>query len=320
MGPCLRRGKPTNDAGRGGVIDARLVWDIWRRVLTDDQLVAWVLRAKDSDPGEPTGFSAEEIAILADYASTPVSTDTNIGMYRQGLVRNALAALSLVPLTRNLLYVGVFDVEAVVAEFVQTTGYVDDGPNFWRIAGSFVDYLARLPEFAAHLQQDVLALDAATVALARRLGESAPEVWPESAAIIFSADNPRVDWESTRFIASRAAVVASSSYDLTAWLENPEDFDANEELEPSTRHWLIYFPAVDAEHAYAELSERSARVFNVLSTPKTAAEVSVVLDGLPETEVLQVIDSLAQLGVVVGKGGASECSRVKALHSAQECL
>lgn len=285
-------------------MDARLVWDTWRRILTDDQLVAWVLHAKDSGASEPTGFSAGELAILADYASTPVPTDTNIGMYRQGLVRNALAALSLVPLTRNLLYMGGLDVEAVAADFVQSTGYIDNGPNFWRIAGGFVGHLARLPEFAARLQQDILALDLATIALARRLGESTPEVWPESAAIIFSADSPRMDLESTRFVASRAAVVASSSHDLTAWLENPEDFDVDEKLDPSTRHWLIYFPAADAEHAYAELSERSARVFNLLSAPKTAIEVSVVLDDLSEAEAILVINSLTQLGVVVGEGDA----------------
>jgi hypothetical protein len=285
-------------------MDARLVWDTWRRILTNDQLVEWVLHPSDSGAGETTGLTDEEITILADYASTPAATDTNIGMYRRGLVRNALGALSLVPLTRHLLFMCELDVEAVAADFAQSTGYVDNGPNFWRTAGDFIAYMARLPEFAAPLQQDVLALDAAAVALARRLGESAAVVWPESAAFIFSDAGLRAGYESTRFVASRAAVVASTSYDLTSWLENPDDFDADEELEPSTRHWLIYFPTAEAEHAYAELSERSARSFNLLSAPKTAAEVSVALDGLPRAEVLEVLDSLAELGVVICEGDA----------------
>lgn len=280
-------------------MDARLVWDTWRRILTNDQLVEWVLNPTDSGAGEPPGLTAGEFAILADYASTPTATDTNIGMYRRGLVRNALGALSHVPLTRNLLYMSGLDVEEVAADFVQATGYVDDGPNFWRIAGAFVAYLATLPEFDQPLQQDVLALDAAAVVLARRLGESAVAVWPESAALIFPEAGARAGRESTHFLASRAAVVVSSSYDLTPWIENPEDFDADEELEHSTRHWLIYFPAAEAEHAYAELSERTARAFNLLSAPKTASEVSLALDGLPGDEVLDVIDSLGQLGVIV---------------------
>jgi ubiquinone/menaquinone biosynthesis C-methylase UbiE len=158
--------------------------------------------------------------------------------------------------------------------------------------------LATLPEFAARLQQDVLALDAATVALARRLGESAVEVWPESAAASFFEAGPPPDGESVRFVASRAAVVVSSSYDLTAWLENPEGFDPGEELERSTRHWLISFPAPDAAPAYAELSERTARAFNLLSAPKSAAQVSSALDGLSAAEVLEVIGGLAEIGVI----------------------
>jgi hypothetical protein len=278
-------------------MDARLVWDTWRRILTNDQLVDWVLHSQNSGAEEATGFSAEEMAILKDYASTPVATETNIGMYRRGLERNALGALSHVPLSCNLLFMSEVDVDVVTDDFVKSTGYVDHGPNFWRMAGDFVAYLAKLPEFAAGAHQDVLALDAATVALARRLGESAVEVWPESAAVIFSEAGTRVDRESTRFVASRAAVVVSSSYDLTSWIENP-DFDVDEELEVSTRHWLIYFPDAETDHSYAELSERSACAFNFLSAPKTASEVSLALDGLPRAEVLEVIDSLGQLGVI----------------------
>lgn len=282
--------------------DARLVWDIWRRILTNDQLVERVLHPGDSGAGEATGLTAGEVAIVADYASTPAATETNIGMYRRGLVRNTLAALSLVPLTRRLLYVSELDVEVVAADFVQFTGYSDDGPNFWRIAGGFVAHLAKLPEFAARVRQDVFALDAAAVALARRLGESAPAIWPESAASAAAAVGPRAGRQSARFVASRAAVVASSSYDLTPWIEDPQDFDADEELEPSSRHWLISFPAADAAHEYAELSERAARAFNLLAAPRTAAEVSLALDGLPAAEVLEVIDSLAELGVVAREG------------------
>jgi len=211
-----------------------------------------VLHPKDSGASEATSLTAGEIAILADYAGTPAATETNIGMYRRGLVRNALAALSLVPLTRRLLYVSELDVEAVAADFVQSTGYCDNGPNFWRIAAGFVAYLTKVPEFAALLRQDVLALDAAAVALARRLGESAPAVWPENATITRSAAGRCVGRESARFVASRTAVVALSHYDLTPWLEDPQDFDSDVELEPSTRHWLIYFPTADAAHTYAE--------------------------------------------------------------------
>jgi hypothetical protein len=279
-------------------MDARLVWDTWRRILTDDQLVQWVAHDQDRSAGPPGGLTAEEAAIVADYARTPIATDTNIGMFRRGLVRNALAALSYVPLTHGLLYASGLDVEAVAADFMRATGYADEGPRFWRIAAGFVAHLAGLPEFAAPLAQDVLALDASAIALARRLGQSAPELWPDRAFAAFSEAGTRVIDEAARFVASRAAVVVSTRYDLTAWIEDPHAFDPGEQLEPSTRHWLIYFPVADAAPAYAELSERSARAFNLLATPKTAAELSLALGGLPEAEVRAAMTSLAESGFI----------------------
>lgn len=285
------------------MMDAQLVWNTWRRILKDDQLVDWVLRPTDSRSGQVSGLSAGEMAILADYASTPVATDSNIGMYRRGLVRNALAALSLVPLTRGLLYGSGLDVEAAASDFVQFAAYRDDGPYFWRIAGGFITYLSKLPQFATELQQDVLTLDAAAVELAIRLGKSAPEVWPATAAGAFSESGWRAGSESARFVACRAAVALSTSHDLTGWIENSEDFDPDEALAPSRRHWLIYFPAAEAARAYAELSDRTISVFDLLSTPKTPTEMSMALDGCTVVEVLGVIESLAELGVVVSEGG-----------------
>ena len=283
-------------------MDARLVWRTWRRILTNDSLVEWVLHAKQSNATVTMGLTPEEVAIVADYANTPLATETNIGMYRRGLVRNALAALSHVPLTNRQLYASGLDVEAVAEDYVRSTGFRDDGPNFWKIAGGFVAHILRLPEFVSPLTQDILALDAATTALARTLGESAPRLWPESAASLFSSGafaSSRLTRGSTRFVVNRAAVAVTSSCDLTALLESPEDFDPNEKFAPSIRHWLVYFPAADAPIAYAELSEPTARVFNALSTPKTESEVSTILAGLP---IGELIDSLGEVGVVVTEG------------------
>jgi hypothetical protein len=298
MGWRLRPGEPPNDAQRRHVMDARLVWDTWRRILTSDDLVKWVMYP-DSRAENPNGLTAEEMAILADYAGTRKATESNIGMYRRGLVRNALGALDLVPLTRRLLRASGLDIEAVATEFARSTGYADYGPNFWRTADGFVAYLTSLPEFASRAQQEVLAIDAATIALARRLGESATELWPDGAAEVFSIAGTRAHRESARFVANRAAVVVSSCCDLTAWIENPFDFDVGEEVEASPRHWLIYFPGAEAAREYAELSERASRAFHLLRTPKTAAELSLALDGLQRADVLAVIDSLAGLGVIV---------------------
>jgi hypothetical protein len=278
-------------------MDAQLVWDTWRRILRDDQLVERVTQPEAAGGVAVDGLDADEMAVLTDYARTPQATDTNIGMYRRGLVRNALAALSRVPLSQHLLYTSGLDVDAVTADFTQANGYADDGPNFWRLVGAFVAYLATRPEFAAPVQQDVLALDRALVALVRRLGATPVELWPD-AAVEALGDAAGADRSSSRFVASRAAIVVASRHDLTPWIENPHDYDPAEALAPSPRHWLIYFEAAESEPAYAELSERSARIFDLLASPKTAADVAHALGTLSAAEALTVIDGLAELGVV----------------------
>jgi SAM-dependent methyltransferase len=289
-------------------MEARAVWDTWRRILTDDELVERVLHSGGpGGPGPgaaaPSGLTTGEAAILADYAGTPAATETNIGMYRRGLVRNALGALSHVPLARHLLLTSTLDADEVAADFARSTGYVDHGPNFWRVAGEFVAHLGGLPQFKGRSHQDALALDAAAVALVRRLGGSPVETWPDAVAPEYGEAGLRTDGRSTHFVATRAAVVVSSSVDLTPWIEDPDGFDPDDELEPSERHWLIYLPSPEADLAYAELSERSAHAFDVLSEPRTASELST-LTGLSPAEVLEVVGSVAQLGVVTVDGDA----------------
>ncbi|RQS13918.1 methyltransferase domain-containing protein [Burkholderia sp. Bp9002] len=281
-------------------MDARLVWDTWRRILSDDGLVETVTRAGHADAAALASLSAAERAVVADYARTPQATQTNIGMYRRSLVRIVRVALGRVPLSQHLLFMSGLDVDAVAAEFARVNGYADDGPNFWRLAGAFVAYLATRPEFAAPAHQDALAIDQALVTLARRLGELEVDAWPNAVAagIGGAAGSDRA---FVRFVASRAAVVARSRHDLTPWIENPYGFDPADALAASPRHWLIYFPDADSAPAYAELSERSARVFELLATPQSAADVARALGSLSEAEALEVVDRLAALGVVVSE-------------------
>jgi SAM-dependent methyltransferase len=283
-------------------MDARLVWDTWRRILTTDALTEKVLGR-----GPPIDeLSMQEAAVLAEYARTPRATATNIGMYRNGLGRNALAALALVPMSRQLLFMSGEDVDAVADSFVAATGYADYGPRFWKMAGDFVAHLAGLPAFSAPAQQDALALDAATTALARRLAAVRSIQWPETAA------KARIDTRrraladpSTLWEASLAAVVVASRHDLAPWLEEPAGFDPAQPLEISPRRWLVYFPSEDAAPAYAELSERSARLLQVLARPATLAEARHALGDLDEATVRKALASLAELGVVLVAGVAT---------------
>ncbi|GAB6852779.1 methyltransferase domain-containing protein [Paraburkholderia kururiensis] len=291
----FRRREPAGAPRDEGGFDARLVWNTWRRILRDDSLADAITRADHADAAAFADLSTAERAIAADYARTPRATATNLRMYRRSLVRIARIALGRAPLSQRLVFMSGLDVNAVALELARTHGYVDDGPNFWRLAGIFVTYLAQRPEFAAHTHQDVLALDRALIALARRVGEITAERWPNART---AAMRDAADVRSMRFVASPAAVVATSRHDLTSWIENPYGYDPAEALAASPRHWLIYFPDADSAPAYAELSERSARVFGQLAAPHTVADVAGALGTLSTAETREVIDRLADLGVV----------------------
>lgn len=278
------------------MMEARLVWDTWRRILTSDALVDAVL-APTGDFAS-LGLTPDETAILADYASTPAATDQTIFMYRTGLVTNALCALRLVPLSNGLLHASGLDPQEVARDFTRSIGYRDDGANLWRLAAGFVSFLAQLPELSSGAMQDGLSIDAAAIALFRRLADLPPVSWPDDALVQRAQDDG-----SHRYVASRAAVVASTSFDLTPWLENPFAFDLDAALDSVESHWLVYLPNADAGQTYAELSARAARAFTHLAAPKTAPQLAAHLD-LPVTDVLEVIDSLAGLGVVTIEGGA----------------
>lgn len=280
------------------MMDARLVWDTWRQILRDDSLVAIVTEAGPVDAATIAQLDNGEAAVLSDYASTPKATATNIRMYRRSLVRVAHVALGRLPLSQRLLFMSDLDVDEVASGFVRKHGHFDDGPNFWRLADSFVAHLATFPEFSAQAHQDVLAIDRALAALAMHLGAAPVAIWPDAAAAESGAFDV-ADCGELRFVATRAARVVASRCDLTPWIEDMHRFNPAEIVDTLPKHWLVYFPDADSAPAYAELSERSARMFEQLNAPQTALEAAQALGDMSEDAAITVICRLAELGVVV---------------------
>ena len=282
------------------MMEAQLVWDTWRRILRSDTLADAVLEP----PGDlaSLGLTPAETAILADYAGTRAATDQTIFMYRAGLVRNALCALRLVPLSSHLLEASGLDVEEVARDFTRAIDYRDEGPNLWRLAGELVAYLAERPELASGPARDVLSLDACTIALVRHVAEHPPAAWPDEAAARRARRTGR-QW----YVASPAACVVSTSHDLTPWLEHPSSFDLEAALDRVESHWLVYLPDAQSPHTYAEVSARAARAFTHLAVPSTRAQLAAELD-LSPAAVQEVLDSLAALGAVTVASGPAAAS------------
>lgn len=272
-------------------MNARQVWHTWRRILVDDDLVAHVSDPATQPAAARAALAPAAQAILDDYAGTPLATATNIGMYRRGLTRNALGTLSLVPLTRHLLFMTDLDIDTVAERFVATSGYRDFGPNFWESSGAFVAFLAALPEFAHPAWQDATALDAATVTLALRLGRNAPLAWPADRVA------PPAVTAATRIVANPAAAIVASRHDLSGWIEHPQDFDPGNLPPAVPSFWLVYFATAESTPAYVQLSERAARLVTLLATPCRASDAAAAL-GVPIAQLLDIVAALSELGMV----------------------
>jgi hypothetical protein len=272
--------------------DPRLVRDTWRRILKSDELVDAMLNPREGHPGAGV-LTPDEAAILADYGATPAATKNYVDIYRRALVRAVFTALDLLPLTRRFFEAVESAPDDVVADFTRATGFRDDGPNFWRTADDFLDFIGQRPAFAQGPARDVLAIDKAAVALRRSLAAADTSVW---------APREEVDLDTLtatdRFVRRPIAIVAAVSHDLTPWLEDPDGFDPKQSLDEDDQYWLLSLEDPDEPHGYVELSERAARLFASIREPKTASEVATELHDLSDADALEVIGSLIELGVV----------------------
>ncbi|MGB7196635.1 MAG: methyltransferase domain-containing protein [Collimonas pratensis] len=275
-------------------MDAHLVWRTWRTVLRSDELADAVLHPARHDLAALSDGDAEQRAVLESYAGDRAAADFTIGMYRNGLVRNALSALILAPLSRRLLYASGLDVDGVAADFIKTIQYRDDGPNFWRAAAAFVAFLGKLPAFASPVRQEAILFEAALIAHMRSLGQVPPAVWPAGAAT-----EAAPACLSGRYVNNRACLVVTTGYDLTPWLEDTAGFDPAAELAQATHYWLVSVADAESAHTCAELSARAARAFNLLSIPRGAAELGLALGELAPAELLALLDSLLAIGALL---------------------
>lgn len=270
-------------------MDARLVWDTWRRVLTNDELVEKVLHAEGVD-FIALGFSADEARVLADYASTSRAAEVTVGMYRRLLRSNARSALNLVPLVRRLVDTCGVDASTVAVDYVKYSGYRDDGPNFWRLASAFIDFLTKHPSFATPQKQGILLLEGAAAQLVRHIAERT-SVRSGAGEAADSTSRPE------RFIQSGFATVVHTTHDFTPWIEAPSEFDCSMELDAGQFHWLVYVTDPESAHAYAEVSAEAVQILGLLVTPQTVAELSAACD-LPAAEVEEVVLSLEEIGAI----------------------
>jgi hypothetical protein len=281
-------------------MNPRLVWDVWRRILTNEDLVATVLG------GDLTPLAGrlppEERAVLEDYASTPEATRITIGMYRSRTQSVARSSLGMVaPHAKRLLEKTGGDRAATLTrDYTVASGYRDDGPRFCKTALDFLGFLTGMAPFKDRPGwADTLALETASVRLQQRLGDDRAWRAPPACDPAFDRDAGEtfLDYDAWALVWCGNAETAKLDHDVTPWLEDPTTLGETE-LAPGPTWWIASLADSESEVAYAQVSERAFDVYALLARPLRPAEIGAQVPDLPEDDVLSILGELLDLGVI----------------------
>ncbi len=143
-----------------------------------------------------------------------------------------------------------------------------------------------------HLR-DVLALEAASVSLVRRLADLPPERWQPP-----SSYEGR-DLSSATLRKTLQGVTVTTEHVLVPWLRD-KSLLGRTPLQKGPQHFLIYMPSPTSTYKLAGIPERGAHLFNALSEPQTLKTLRLTLGGAEadERDDEDIVRRLCGYGVV----------------------
>ncbi|HEV7372417.1 hypothetical protein [Arenibaculum sp.] len=274
-------------------MNAETVWKVWRRILREPGLQQALAAQTPEDLASKFSFEPSEIPVLAAYAATPERTGWFITNYRFRIVNSYLHALETgAPLTLRALMGAGFTWQDLASDFLDRHGWRDYGPYVYTYAADVLDDLAanddtaRLPGL-----RDLIAVEAAAVALVRRHAEPVP-VQPAPPGSI------RLTGRGT---------VVTVEHALTPWLKDKSRL-GRAPLEARTQHLLVYLPSIESHHRLASLSDLAAAAYRALATPADGAGLAARLagGGHDVADLDAAVERLTAYGVVERVTGAAD--------------
>jgi hypothetical protein len=281
-------------------MNPQLVWNVWRKALTDD---GWKAAIERGDVRELAGtVSAEEYAILEEYASTAKATGIFLSMYRNRLPSVVRASLSQVAPHSRRLFEQLDEAKRteLVRGYLVATGNRDDGPRFCRTAHDLMSYLARDPGIAdTPGWPDILALEIASMRVHLRLGAlrtwHAPE--PSEPGFDDVEGDTLAAFDDWALVWTGNAEAVTLEYDVTPWLEEPETCGEGV-LFPGPTWWLASLADDTSEITYSQISERAFTVYARLEQPIRPTAIGASVADIAEDDVLSILGELLELGVI----------------------
>ncbi|MFD7657760.1 hypothetical protein ACFV4N_27620 [Actinosynnema sp. NPDC059797] len=263
----------------GAGLDARTVWNAWRRVMREDAIQDAMFSGALAERAGELGLDPEEREVVERYATTPAGTRFFIASFRYRMSSSFVNALeTAAPLTHRLLLANGADVGALGEEFLDSVGWRDFGPYVYTYGGEVLRFLRDHPDAGRlHGLADLVAIELAAVGVTIAASGTAPDFTPTPGA----------------YRASSAVTSVTTALDVSGWLRAGARL-GRDPVPAGPRAFLVYLAPPDLRRRVVAVPDAVAGLVRSLEEPRPAAEA-----GDPA-----LLDRLVRLGVLVGPGAA----------------
>ena len=248
------------------VFDAKLVYDVWMRLVGDEELYDAMLDGRHAEVARERGMNDEEILILDDFAGQP-GTRWHVDNLRFRCTTMVSRILKWhLPATISLLTGGNEDwLRDLTFEYISDQRWRDLGHHkrlaeCQRFAKS-VRLKIKKRRLASDYLEEVLRYELAVIDLVQRAAQLGPDAWPELRDA--AAARPRL---------GPAVQLVELPVDLTAWLNKPEGKPVPASAEPATA--LVWIPGPSEGHRMVALDAANRALLEACRGERTVPELA----------------------------------------------
>jgi len=268
--------------------DSRRVYDVWQKLISDEELYERLLEDRHRELRDSRGLSEEDLAVLDDFRREP-GLRWNIQNLRFRAADHVKVVLQ-VYLPRTLYFLTKGEdgwLRDLVYEYVAYHRWHEYGRSYLTECIRFARYVReriaqrrRLPE----ILDPVMALELAVVEVLRETANVPPEAWqrgpaPDDAAL--RAARPR--W-------GPAMKIIDLPVDFTEWIQTGDPSHGTVKEEPVAL--LIRVPSLEESHRVQRLSEGTRLLLERCTGSRTTAEIIAEVEdelGLEPAQVTNMI-------------------------------
>lgn len=226
-------------------MDAKIVWDTWRKILRDETLQHQLI-TKKWQSADIDGFSTVECEVIAAYADNIDRAKWFIENYQFRLVNSFINALETgAPLTLRALLNRGTNIDTLSREFLRDHHWHDYGPRVYTYCRDALEWLMNSQIWPGELL-DLMGLEYQVVMLYLSLQAPIP-----------AHDRP------AGYSYSGMARIYQSQYRLSQWLRDKKSLGITM---PQTgeENLLIVLPDLDSRHKYLLVPPRCAALYRHL--------------------------------------------------------